>query len=49
MYRLVVEYEPRGGIAGLVDRFVLERGIRRAFQSTLVALEREFEVSVQRP
>ena len=49
VYRLVVEYEPRGGIAGLVDRFVLERGIRRAFQSTLVALEREFEVSVQRP
>lgn len=41
LYRLVVEYEPRGGIAGLFDRFVLARGIRRAFASTFVALERE--------
>jgi Polyketide cyclase / dehydrase and lipid transport len=45
VYRLVVEYEPRGGIAGLFDRFLLERGIRRAFQSTFVALEREFAYS----
>jgi hypothetical protein len=49
VYRLVVEYEPRGGIAGLFDRVLLDRGIRRAFQSTFVALERELEVSVQRP
>ena len=48
VYRLVVEYEPRGGIAGLVDRLVLDRGIRRAFQSTLTALEHEFEASLQR-
>ena len=34
VYRLVVEYEPRGGIAGLFDRLLLDRGIRRAFQST---------------
>jgi hypothetical protein len=41
LYRLVVEYEPRGGISGLVDRFLLPRGIRRAFRATFEALERE--------
>ena len=49
VYRLVVEYEPRGGIARLFDGLLLDRGIRRAFQSTFVALERKFEVSVRRP
>jgi Polyketide cyclase / dehydrase and lipid transport len=44
-YRLVVEYEPRAGIAGVFDRFLLDRGIRRAFQSTFAALEREFATS----
>ena len=41
VYRLVVEYEPRGGIAGLFDRLLLARGIRRAFERTFMALERE--------
>ena len=41
VYRLVVEYEPRGGIAGVFDRHVLARGIRRAFEDTFAALERE--------
>jgi len=45
VYRLVVEYEQRGGVAGLFDRLLLDRGIRHAFQSTFAALEREFEVS----
>ena len=49
VYRLVVEYEPRGGIAGLYDLLLLERGIRRAFQSSFVALAREFEASAQPP
>jgi uncharacterized protein YndB with AHSA1/START domain len=49
VYRLVVEYEPRGGISGVFDRFLLARGIRSAFQSTFAALEREFTGSVQRP
>jgi hypothetical protein len=40
-----VEYEQRGGVAGLFDRLLLDRGIRHAFQSTFAALEREFEVS----
>jgi uncharacterized protein YndB with AHSA1/START domain len=41
VYRLVVEYEPRGGIRGLFDRVLLARGIRRAFENTFAALERE--------
>jgi uncharacterized protein YndB with AHSA1/START domain len=41
VYRLVVGYEPRGGIAGFVDRVLLERGIRRAFERTFAALERQ--------
>ena len=46
VYRLVVKYEPRGGVAGVVDRLLLDRGIRRAFRSTFEALERELR---QRP
>jgi uncharacterized protein YndB with AHSA1/START domain len=41
VYRLVVEYEPRGGIAGVLDRALLARGVRRAFDRTFDALERE--------
>jgi hypothetical protein len=41
VYGLVVEYEPRGGVAGLLDRILLARGIRRAFEQTFRALERE--------
>lgn len=41
VYRLVVEYEPRTGIAGVFDRVLLPRGIRRAFERTFAALERE--------
>jgi len=40
-YRLVVEYQPRGGIAGVLDRLLLPRGVRRAFLQTFAALERE--------
>ena len=45
VYRLVVEYEPRGGIASLVDRILLARGVRRAFQRTFAALEQQFASS----
>jgi len=34
IYGLVVEYDPRSGIAGLFDRVLLKRGIRRAFERT---------------
>ena len=47
VYRLAVEYEPRGGIAGVFDRHLLERGIRRAFESTFEALEREFRTAAE--
>ncbi len=43
VYRLVVEYEPRGGLRGPYDRVVLVHGIRRAFRSTFEALGRELE------
>ena len=43
--RLVVEYEPRGEIAAFFDRLLLERGIRRAFQSAFAALERELHAT----
>ena len=36
-----VEYEPRAGLAGVFDRVVLPRGIRRAFESTFAALEEQ--------
>jgi hypothetical protein len=49
VYRLVVEYEPRGGIAAAFDRLLLERGIRRAFESTFAALERELRADELRP
>ena len=42
IYRLVVEYEPRGALGGLFDRTLLARAIRRAFERTFVALEQQF-------
>jgi hypothetical protein len=48
-FRLVVEYEPRGGIAGLFDRFLLARGVRRALQRTHAALEQELVPSADEP
>jgi uncharacterized protein YndB with AHSA1/START domain len=41
LYRLVVEYEPRPGIARIVDTMLLPRAIRRAFERTFTALEQE--------
>jgi uncharacterized protein YndB with AHSA1/START domain len=41
VYRLVVEYEPRPGIALVFDTVVLPRAIRRAFELTFKALEQE--------
>jgi hypothetical protein len=42
LYRLVVEYEPRAGIAWMFDVTLLPRAIRRAFKRTFTALEQEF-------
>jgi hypothetical protein len=38
-YRLVVEYEPRGGIRGLYDRLVFRRGVERALRRTTANLQ----------
>jgi hypothetical protein len=48
VYRLVVEYEPRRGIPGLLDRVLVARGIRRAFERTFGALGREFSTAPSR-
>jgi hypothetical protein len=42
-YRLVVEYEARSGVVGWFDRLVLARGVRRAFERTFTALDRELQ------
>jgi uncharacterized membrane protein len=39
-YRLVVEYEPRGGLRGLYDRVLVRRGVERALRTTAQNLER---------
>jgi uncharacterized protein YndB with AHSA1/START domain len=41
VYRLVVEYEPRRAVAGLFDRVPLKRGVRRACERTLLALDEQ--------
>lgn len=39
-YRLVVEYEPRGGLKGPYDRVLVRRGIDGALRRTIANLER---------
>lgn len=39
LYRIVVEYDPRGGLAGALDRTLVRRGITRAVRQTLANLE----------
>lgn len=39
-YRLVVEYEPRGGLRGVYDRLLVRRGVDRALRRTIENLER---------
>jgi hypothetical protein len=43
VYRLVVEYEPRAGLAGLFDRVLVKRSIERAMRRTLQNLDRVFQ------
>ena len=42
--RLVVEYEPRKGFAGLFDRFYMKRGVEGALRKTIDNLERRFKM-----
>jgi uncharacterized protein YndB with AHSA1/START domain len=39
-YRIVVEYTPRAGPRGLLDRSIIRRGIDRAVRDTMLNLER---------
>ena len=41
-YRIVVEYEPRGGWRGIYDRVLVRRAIARAVHETVANLERRF-------
>jgi uncharacterized protein YndB with AHSA1/START domain len=41
-YRIVVEYEPRPGLRGLLDRTLVARAVRRAAGATLDKLEGRF-------
>jgi hypothetical protein len=47
VYRLLVAYKPRGGIAGLFDSTLVARAIRRALERTLAAVERELSTSTR--
>ena len=38
--RMVIEYEPRKGFAGLFDRFYMKRGVEGAIRKTIENLER---------
>jgi polyketide cyclase/dehydrase/lipid transport protein len=43
VYRLVVEYEPRPGFAGLFDRLLVRRSVERAMRRTVRNLDRIFQ------
>jgi hypothetical protein len=45
-YRLVVDFEPRSGLRGLlIDRLMLRRGVARAMRRTVENLERRLPTS----
>jgi hypothetical protein len=41
-YRLVVEYKPRPGLAGLFDKLLVKRSVARAMRKTVQTLETVF-------
>ena len=41
-YRVVVEYSPRGGLAGSFDRVLFRRAVKRALNTTVENLESRF-------
>jgi hypothetical protein len=42
-YRLVVEYEPRQGLAGLFDRMLVKRSVEQAMRKTVQNLDKVFQ------
>ena len=43
VYRLIVEYRPRTGLAGLFDRMLVRRSVERAMRRTMKNLDRVFQ------
>jgi hypothetical protein len=39
-YRVVITYEPREGLRGLLDRTIVRRGVDRMARQTIANLER---------
>jgi hypothetical protein len=46
-YRLIVEYEPRRGCAGLFDRTLFRASVEQALRKTVRTLDRLFEIKRQ--
>ena len=42
LYRIIVEYEPRRGVAGLFDRTLVRRSVEQAMRRTMRNLDRQF-------
>ena len=42
-YRLIVDYEPRSGFAGLFDRIFVRRSVEQALRKTVHNLKRRFQ------
>jgi hypothetical protein len=43
VYRLIVEYEPRTGFAGLFDRMLVRRSVEQAMRKTVQNLDSRFQ------
>jgi hypothetical protein len=39
LYRIVIEYEPRTGLRGIYDRYLLRRGVQRAVRQTMANID----------
>jgi hypothetical protein len=44
-YRLIVEYQPRAGFAGLYDRMLVRSSVERAKRKTVHNLDRHFRIT----
>ena len=47
-YRLIVEYEPRRGFAGLFDRMFVRPSVEQALRKTVQNLDRLFNIRLRR-
>jgi hypothetical protein len=48
IYRLIVEYEPRRGFAGLFDRMLVRPSVEQALRKTVQNLDRVFKIDERR-